>query len=295
MKIFLVILLIGLGATFFLLNFYQEIGDRLWRVEKIGVGSLTPAIGKPEVISLIQEIAKEISAPPPLRALVETPSSLLTEQGVLQWTNIQRTRNGLAPLTGNIQLNGAASSKLQDMFSRQYFAHVSPSGEGAGDLVKDTGYEFLAIGENLALGNYQDDQTLVQAWMDSPGHRANILNIRYQEIGVAVGKAIFEGNSTWLAVQIFGRPLSACPQPDEQFKTQIELYEAQASESEERLETMKMDLELGTQRGVAYNRKVQRYNDLVEEYNALTRQIKVLVVQYNAQVHTFNECVSSGQ
>ena len=286
------ILLVGLGVTFFLLQYYQEIGDRLWRVEKIAKDSLTPAIGKLEKVSLIQEIEKEISAPPPLRALIEAPSSMLTEQGVLQWTNIQRTRNGLAPLTGNTRLNGAASSKLQDMFTRQYFEHVSPSGEDAGDLAQHTGYEFLAIGENLALGNYADDQTLVQAWMDSPGHRANILNIRYQEIGVAVGKGIFEGNSTWLAVQIFGLPLSACPQPDEQVKTQVELYEAQASESEERLETMKMDLELGTQRGVAYNRKVQRYNDLVEEYNALARQIKVLVVQYNAQVTTFNECAT---
>ena len=96
-----------------------------------------------------------------------------------------------------------------------------------------------------------------------------------------------------MAVQIFGLPLSACSQPNEELKIQIELYEAQASELRERLETMKMDLELGVQRGPGYNRKVRKYNNLVDEYNALVEEIKVLVTQYNAQVHTFNTCAKS--
>ena len=60
------------------------------------------------------------------------------------------------------------------------------------------------------------------AWMNSPGHRANILNPHFQEIGVAVGKGMYEGHETWIAVQSFGMPLSACPASDANLKIKID-------------------------------------------------------------------------
>ena len=125
-------------------------------------------------------------------------------------------------LLENTKLDQSAELKAQDMLKNQYFAHTSPSGMAVGNLAEKVGYEFIAIGENLALGNFENDEALVQAWMDSPGHRANILNSRYQEIGVAVLKGVFEGRTTWLAVQHFGLPLSVCPSPQEGVKLTID-------------------------------------------------------------------------
>src|SRR6185369_15716694 len=119
--------------------------------------------------------------------------------------------SGLPALKENALLDKAAKKKLDDMFAQQYFEHINPQGKGPSDLAKSVGYDYIAIGENLALGNFKNDAELVQAWMDSPGHRANILNKQYTEIGVAVGQGTYEGKKTWLAVQEFGRPTSSCP------------------------------------------------------------------------------------
>ncbi len=157
--------------------------------------------------------AREVITPGPLRVastlkLAQTP---LTVAGVLAQTNQHRTQAGLKTLTGNSVLNKAAANKMADMFSRQYFAHESPTGEGPADVVEAVSYEYIRVGENLALGNFKDDADLVQAWMDSPGHRANILHAGMSELGIAVGRGQFEGRDTWLAVQTFALPLSSCP------------------------------------------------------------------------------------
>jgi len=112
-----------------------------------------------------------------------TKNIKLTVKGVIDNTNKQRALNGDLPvLKENFKLNFSAEKKLQDMFVKQYFEHNSPEGIGVGDLGLQAGYEYIIIGENLALGNFKDDASLVDAWMASPGHRANILNKKYTEI-----------------------------------------------------------------------------------------------------------------
>ena len=125
---------------------------------------------------------KEVTAPPPLRAKKEAPTAeiILTADGVFSWTNKERKKTGLPDLAPNQKLTASALVKVRDMFKNQYFAHESPAGKGAGDLAKTEGYEFILIGENLALGNFEGDKALVDAWMGSPGHRANILGERYK-------------------------------------------------------------------------------------------------------------------
>ena len=243
----------------------------------------------------VKEIEKKVSMPGPLRAPQEFLRSFLTKAGVIQWTNIQRKANKLTPLLENIKLNASAGLKLQDMFEKQYFAHVSPLGTGAADLVKEVSYEFVMTGENIALGNFKDDQDLVQSWMDSPGHRENILNERYQEIGVAVAKGMFEGQETWLAVQIFGLPLSVCPQPDEDLQAKIELYQNQLNELQKNINLLKTEIEaMYPKRGPVYNQKVKEHNNYVEQYNKLADKVKGLVSEYNIQIKLFNECVAGG-
>jgi len=168
--ILFVILALVLGGIFFwseIADFYSRLTFRL------------PQIEVREKVVLVEEIGKQIIAPAPLRAVEETPKSFLTQAGIIKWTNSQRKEYDLPPLRENSELNALALIKAKDMLAEQYFGHISPAGEGVADLAEMIGYEFIIIGENLALGNFRDDQALVQGWMDSPGHRQNILNGQY--------------------------------------------------------------------------------------------------------------------
>lgn len=241
------------------------------------------------------DIKKEVIAPAPLRAKTEAPQSFLTDAGVLRLTNIQRSENGLALLALNSELTQAAATKVQDMFERQYFAHRSPQGLDAGNFAENNGYEYILIGENLALGNFRNDADLVQGWMDSPGHRANILNPRYAEIGVAVGRGTFEDRTTWLAVQIFGRPLASCSRPDASIRDQIEAYDAQIRELREHLESLRAEIENSSpkENPEIYNQRVEEFNTLVGRYNELIEAARILIEAYNNQVRIFNECLNT--
>jgi uncharacterized protein YkwD len=167
--------------------------------------------------------AKEnISTPPPLKIEEGSEQSILIKSEVIRWTNAQRQKNGLPPLKENLKLDLSADNKTRDMFINQYFEHKSPIGIGVDGLIKEVGYEYIIIGENLAMGNFENSEKLVEAWMDSPGHRENILNVKYQEIGVAVLRGVYQGKKVWMAVQHFGLPLSYCPRPNENLKTEID-------------------------------------------------------------------------
>lgn len=280
--VFVLILLLGAGFYFFdgHVPFLPVIGEALHETVKM----------PPEEV--LERIA-EIRVPPPLRQ-TQKPlrlESVLTASGVWSATNAERVKVGLPPLTRNNALDRAASAKVEDMFLRQYFAHDAPGGTGAGDLAKSAGYEFIAIGENLALGNFDNDGDLVQGWMNSPGHRANILNTRYQEIGLAVKRGLFEGKTTWLAVQEFGLPLSACPASDDALAAKIERYKQELKRIEVLLDEKNAQLEAARpRRGSEYNQKVDEYNSLVELHNNLVDEIKRRVGEYNEGVREFNAC-----
>ncbi|MCX6797106.1 MAG: CAP domain-containing protein [Candidatus Doudnabacteria bacterium] len=244
---------------------------------------------------VISEMQKQVITSGPLRGTVDRADAYLTRTGVIIYTNQQRQNQGLSSLKENQILNQAAQAKVKDMFQGQYFEHISPIGRGPADLAKDAGYEYIMIGENLALGNYKNDQDLVQAWMNSPGHRANILNNKYTEIGVAVGKGMFEGKQTWLAVQEFGRPLSDCPQVDESLKAQIDSQKSEIQNLESQLKTIKAFLdqnEPSTKKEVEdYNKQVADYNALVKIYNNKIDVLKQTTDRYNLQVRAYNECL----
>jgi uncharacterized protein YkwD len=246
-----------------------------------------------EKVALVEETKKEVITPPPLRVEEELSGSFLTQAGVIQWTNFQREEEGLSPLKENPKLNASAVMKVEDMLAKQYFEHISPSGKGVEGLAEEVDYEFIAIGENLALGDFQNDEALVQGWMDSPGHRENILSSRYQEIGVAVLQGEFDGEITWLAVQHFTLPLTACSQPSETLSEEIENNQRQLDELETILKTLELEIKRMRPRwGTAYNDKIKEYNSLVAQYNDLLMETKVLINQYNDQVVSFNECAS---
>lgn len=130
-------------------------------------------------------------------------ASGITADNVIKLTNKARQAAGEAVLVKNEKLQQAAQNKAQDMFDNDYFAHVSPAGKSPWFWIDKAGYDYRFAGENLAI-NYTSAEDEQQAWMDSPLHRKNILNPAYEEIGVAVGQGIINGNRTTVAVQMFG-------------------------------------------------------------------------------------------
>ena len=255
----------------------------------------TPVTTNGSLVPKTTVAEKTVVAPGPLRAVAQAPNSTdLTVRGVIEQTNIARAQNGgLSALTENFTLNRDAQMKVDDMFAKQYFDHISPMGVGPADLAQAVGYAYVTVGENLALGDFAGDSGVVTAWMNSPGHRANILNTHYQEIGVAVGKGMYEGHMTWLAVQSFGLPLSSCPATDQTLKTQIDSNNTTIANLRAQLDAKKAQLDATPQHDPSYNTYVNEFNALVPQYNNLVEVNRVAVANFNAGVQAFNACINS--
>lgn len=125
-------------------------------------------------------------------------------------TNKDRASDTLAQLTVSPSLTAAAQAKADDMAEKGYFAHTSPEGLDSWHWFKQEDYSFAYAGENLAV-DFTDSDDVNQAWLDSPTHRANILNGHFTEIGIATAKGTFEGHSTTFVVQMFGTPSKPAP------------------------------------------------------------------------------------
>lgn len=280
----LVLLLIFLGAYFLKEKklYFKESPPISLRFSQrsFEISKINPSIPAPSEV-----------LPPPLR-VTQGKKGFLTKQGIVEWTNSERKNYGLLPLKVNPLLEKSAQLKLDDMFAHQYFAHVSPSGVELKDWINKVGYDFILIGENLAMGNFENDRDLVLAWMESPGHRENILNPKYQEIGVAVKEGLFEGKRIWIAVQHFGKSLSACPQPDELLRKRIEERQQQIKDLEDELLLLQKEIRKNFPKWGIDQEKITIYNSLVQKYNSLVEEIENLITKYNSQVKIFNECVN---
>lgn len=247
-----------------------------------------------ELGNIISQVAREVITSSPLNIGGKENQVILVAEKIVAQTNIQRYNNGmLPPLLVNAKLSAVAQAKAQDMFKNQYFEHVSPLGVTAGQLVKSFGYEYLIIGENLILGNFPNEKELVQLWMDSPGHRANILNDKFTEIGVAVVRGTYKGQTAWISVQEFGLPFPDCPEPDIVLKNKIDAGKAKLGQLFSQIKAKEKEIDATNRMSKEYNDLVDEYNKLVEEYNSLNGKTKVLILQYNAQVSAFNKCVNA--
>ncbi len=120
--------------------------------------------------------------------------------------NEDRIDNSLSHLTVNPILEEAAKMKAEDMAAKGYFAHYGPDGSAPWDWMKKAGYQFIYAGENLAI-DFSDSEDVNTAWLHSPTHRANILNSKFTEIGIATTKGFYNGRETIYVVQMFGTPL----------------------------------------------------------------------------------------
>jgi uncharacterized YkwD family protein len=129
-----------------------------------------------------------------------TGSGTLTAQGsrILQQANAERAKVGAKPLTSNTDLNKLATMKSQDIVEKNYFSHQSPTYGSPFDMMKTYGVSYMYAGENLAIDS--DADRAHNAWMNSEGHRRNILNPDFTEIGIGLYP---KGNGSYAYTQMF--------------------------------------------------------------------------------------------
>ena len=127
---------------------------------------------------------------------------------LLNFTNQKREANGLPDLSDNSQLTLAAQRKADDMFTKNYWSHNSPDGTTPWVFITGAGYQYVYAGENLARG-FNSANDVVNAWMASPDHRANLLSPNYSDVGFAVESGKLSGEETFLVVQEFGSKASS--------------------------------------------------------------------------------------
>ena len=127
----------------------------------------------------------------------------VTPDKLISLTNQARQAQGLNTLVVNSKLTSAAQAKAQDMLKNDYFAHISPAGITPWKWIKDSGYNYIYAGENLAM-DFVTAEAVHNAWMASPSHQANILSPNFKEIGVACVCGSLEENETCVVVQTFG-------------------------------------------------------------------------------------------
>ena len=154
-------------------------GDSLWKI------SVRYQVGLSEIIEANPQIKNpDLIYPGDIVTVPDKDYAVLNyEHEVVRLTNIERTKRGLPALKENWELSRCARYKSRDMRDLRYFAHQSPTYGSPFDMMKAFGISFRYAGENIAKG-YKTPAEVVRGWMNSEGHRANILNASFKEIGV---------------------------------------------------------------------------------------------------------------
>lgn len=216
---------------------------------------------------------------------------------ILTYTNNERVAVSLKPLSPNYILDTIASLRADDIFTNQYFEHSSPDGKSVTDLALKVGYKYLIIGENLAKGTFSGDKGIVSAWMGSEGHRANILNKKYKELGVAVKEGMFNGEKVTIAVQIFASPLADCLKPSAEAKYLIDNSSASIRKMQaEALITFNNLNAIKNSPGLDisyYNQKIAEYNYFAKKINDAILALKNMIDDYNISVNKYNSCIKN--
>lgn len=154
-------------------------GDSLWKI------AVKYQVGLSEIIGYNPQFPDPNLIYPGQTVYVPIPDSEITsyEQQVIDLVNDIRTNYGLKKLTANWELSRVARYKSQDMHDNKYFSHTSPVYGSPFDMMKAFGLSYRSAGENIAKG-YSTPQAVVNGWMNSSGHRENILNSSFMQIGV---------------------------------------------------------------------------------------------------------------
>jgi uncharacterized YkwD family protein/spore coat assembly protein SafA len=173
-------------------------GDSMWKI------AVKYQVGVSEIISSNPQISNPNLIYPGQKLTVPTMQGIKAlESEVVRLVNIERSKQGLQPLKENWELSRVARYKSADMASKNYFAHESPTYGSPFRMMESFGIKYSSAGENIAYGQ-KTPQQVMTAWMNSPGHRSNIMSPSFSQIGVgyATNK---NGVPYW--TQMFIRPI----------------------------------------------------------------------------------------
>ena len=154
-------------------------GDTMWKL------AVQYQVGTSEIIASNPQVSNpDLIYPGQILTIPEEDAAVTQyEQEVIRLVNEIRAQNGLSALTYNWELSRVARYKSQDMVDNRYFSHTSPTYGTPFQMIRSFGLSYRSAGENIAYGQ-RTPQAVVNAWMNSSGHRANILNASYTQIGV---------------------------------------------------------------------------------------------------------------
>lgn len=207
---------------------------------------------------------------------------------LIELTNEERQSLGISSLREDNLLNEAAYLKAQDMIIYSYFSHESPAGTTPWYWFKKVGYNYQIAGENLGIG-FLDSEEIYQAWDDSPSHKANLVNPKYEDIGIAVLKGDFKNNETIVVVQLFGSPIKIEAVKTEETKTEEELEEkieeGKEEEKEEKITELvqktKEEIEKGKLEGEILGETYIEPFTAEEKEGFKFKFLKFMVLDYN--------------
>lgn len=153
-------------------------GDTMWKI------AMKYQIGVSEIISANSQVKNPSMIYPNQKLNVPNIDTLKNfESQVITLTNQERSKQGLTPLKADWELSRVARHKSEDMAVNKYFSHQSPKYGSPFDMMKQFGINYRSAGENIAQGQRSPEE-VVQSWMNSSGHRANILSTTFTHIGV---------------------------------------------------------------------------------------------------------------
>jgi len=172
-------------------------GDSMWKI------AVRYQVGLSEIIAANPQIKNPALIYPGQKITIPSLDDVKAiENKVAQLVNQERAKRGLAPLTYNWEVARVARYKSTDMMNKNYFSHTSPTYGSPFRMMESFGIRFSAAGENIAMGQRTPEEVM-NAWMNSPGHRANILSNNYTQIGVGYAKSS-SGKIYW--TQMFIKP-----------------------------------------------------------------------------------------
>ena len=174
-------------------------GDSMWKIAS------KYQVGVSEIISSNPQITNPNMIYPGQKLTVPTMQGIKSlESQVVKLVNVERAKQGLQPLTENWQLSRVARYKSADMATKNYFSHTSPTYGSPFKMMESFGIKYSSAGENIAYGQKTPEQVMT-AWMNSPGHRSNIMSPSYSQIGV--GYATNKSGTAYYT-QMFIRPIN---------------------------------------------------------------------------------------
>lgn len=195
--IFLFVLVFSVNVFAQTQTYTVKSGDSMWKI------ATKYQVGLSEIIAANPQIKNPSLIYPGQKLNIPNITVKNQESEVVRLVNVQRTKAGLQPLTQNWELSRVARYKSQDMIDKGYFNHTSPTYGSPFKMMESFGIRFSAAGENIAMGQ-QSPTEVMNAWMNSPGHRNNIMSPSFTQIGVGLAK---DKNGRMYWTQMFIKPL----------------------------------------------------------------------------------------